>query len=240
VVFQHTDPIGGYTIQEDGSLLLFCEAGEILRWRDGEVTTVIDGMAREHDTRFNDVIADPVGRVFCGTMPSDNHHASLYRLDTDVTLTQVFDDIGQANGMGFTADRSTMFFTDTGFRAIYRLDYDEASGELTNRTPIVRTPKENGVPDGLGVDVSDTIWSARYGGHGLFRYTAEGKLAGKVAMPVKKVTSVTFGGDDYRTAFLTSAGGNDRRGENGNLAGSLFSIDLGVTGKPAFRSRVRV
>lgn len=240
VAFQHNGPIGGFTFQDDGSILLFCEAGKVLHWRDGNAATVIDEIPRERDSRFNDVIADPAGRVYCGTMPSDSHHASLYRLDSDGIVTQVYDDIGQANGMGFTSDRTAMFFTDTGFRAMYRMDYDEASGVLSNRQPIIRTPKENGVPDGMCIDVADMIWSARYGGGGLFRYTADGALTGRVAFPVRNVTSITFGGEGYRTAFVTTAGGNERGDENGDLAGSLFSIDLGVQGKPAFRSKLSI
>lgn len=240
LAFQHDDPIGGSTIQEDGSLLLFCEAGAILHWRDGEVTVVIGEIPRERDTRFNDVIADPAGRVYCGTMPGDAHLAALYRLDTDGTLTQLFDDIGLSNGMGFTRDFQTMFHSDTNFRTIYRLDYDENSGAVSNRTPIVRTPKDNGAPDGMCVDSTDTIWSARYGGGGLFRYTAQGKLTGVVSLPSKNVTSVTFGSEGYRTEFVTTAGGNQRGEENGELAGSLFSVDLGVQGKPPFRSRIMV
>lgn len=241
LAYQHDAQIGGYTFQDDGSFLLFCTAGKVLRWRDGDVITVIDEIPEERDTRFNDVIADPAGRVYCGTMPGDDHHASLYRLDTDGTMTRVFDDIGLANGMGFTEDQRTMYFTDTRFRCIYRLGYDESSGELSSRAPLVRTPQDNGAPDGMAVDVTDTIWSARYGGGDLFRYSPDGELTGVVKLPVRNVTSLAFGGRDYRTAFVTTAtGGKPRSEETGEHAGSLFSIDLGVQGKPPFRSRVRV
>ncbi len=60
-------------------------------------------------------------------------------------------------------------------------------------------------------------------------------------MPAKHVTSVTFGGAEYRTAFVTTAtGGNQRSEEIGNLAGSLFALDLGAQSKPPFRSRIRI
>lgn len=240
VAFQHDAPIGGYTIQADGSLLLFCGAGAILHWRDGAAATVIDDIDREKDGRFNDVIADPAGRVYCGTMPTADGLSRLYRLDLDGSLTMLFDDIGLSNGMGFTADHETMFHTDTGFRTIYRLDYDEASGEVSNRAPLVRTPKDGGAPDGMCVDTTDTLWSARSGGGGIFRYTAQGELTGFAPMPARKVTSLTLGGENYGTAFVTTAGGNERGDENGALAGSLFSIDLGVQGKATFRSRISV
>lgn len=238
LAYQHDAMIGGFTFQDDGSILLFCSEGKILSWSDGTGTTVINEIPEERNGRFNDVIADPVGRVFCGTMPTEGGLARLYLLDVDGTLTEVFDDIGLSNGMGFTADRLRMFHTDTNFRTICQLDYDDARGELTKRTPLVRTPQDAGVPDGMCVDAMDTIWSARWDGHGLFCYAVDGSLTGFVRMPVRKVSSVTFGGRDYRTAFVTTAGGHLRGDEEGELAGSLFSVDLGVEGKPAFRSRI--
>lgn len=241
LAFEHGSAIGGITIQQDGSLLLFGVAGQVLHWRDGDVTTVVDEIPDERDTRFNDVIAGPDGRVYCGTMPGEDGQAALYRLDTDGTITQLYDDLGQSNGMGFTADRSTMFLTDTRFRAIYRMSFEESSGTLSNREAIIRTPQDNGAPDGMAVDDNDTIWSARWGGSGLFRYDAAGKLLGRVEMPVKNVSSITFGGPDYRTAYVTTATGGSPRGEKiGELAGSLFSIDIGTQGRPPFRSHVRV
>jgi D-xylonolactonase len=241
LAYEHGAAIGGYTIQEDGSLLLFCARGEIVRWRDGDLTTVIEEIPAVRESRFNDVIADPEGRVYCGTMPGDTHHAQLFRLDPDGTLTTMFDDIGLSNGMGFTSDKGAMVHTDTNFRAIYRLDYDAHTGALANRRVIVRTPEDAGGPDGMTIDAEDTIWSARWGGWGLFRYSSAGELLGKVPMPVRKVSSITFGGADYRTAFITTATGGESRGEAiGALAGWLFSIDLGVQGRPPFRSRIHV
>lgn len=241
IVFEYDGEIGGMTLQENGALLLFCTAGRVLHWLSGAVTTVVDGIPAERDSRFNDVIADPVGRVYCGTMPKPGGMAALYRLDPDGSITLIYDDIAQANGMGFTARGTEMFLTDTKFRAIYRMDYDEATGELANRQAIIRTPEDNGAPDGMAVDTEDMIWSARYGGSALFRYSAAGELVGRVQMPVKNVTSLTFGGDGYDTAYVTTATGATGRGrEVGALAGSLFGIDLGVRGKQAYRSRIRV
>ena len=241
LAYQHNAEVGGFTIQDDGSLLLFCSAGRVVRWRDGDVRVVLDEIPAERENRFNDVIADTEGRVYCGTLAYDGGPARLYRLERNGSMTMLFDDLGLSNGMGFTADGRTMFHTDTNFRVIYRLDYDRETGAITNRTPLVRTPKENGAPDGMAVDATGAIWSARYGGNGLFRYTVDGELTGVVPIPVKNVTSVAFGGPDYRTVFVTTATGGEPRGEEtGRFAGSLFSVDLGVRGKPPFQSRIRV
>jgi len=60
-----------------------------------------------------------------------------------------------------------------------------------------------------------------------------------VTFPAQKMTSIAFGGDDYRTAFATSAEGPGRPA-TGPLAGSLFRFQPGVTGRPPFRSRIRL
>ena len=49
--------------------------------RGGKLITVINEIEDERETRFNDVIADPEGRVFCGTMSTPQRPGRLYRLD---------------------------------------------------------------------------------------------------------------------------------------------------------------
>ena len=56
-------PVGGFTFQADGGLLLFMEQGKIAKWRGGELETIIESIPEVHGSRFNDVIADPQGRV---------------------------------------------------------------------------------------------------------------------------------------------------------------------------------
>jgi D-xylonolactonase len=132
--------VGGFTIQADGALLLFMTRGAVKIWRAGKLTTMIAEIPHEVGSRFNDVIADPAGRVFCGMMPDGERACSLYRLDTDGRLTRLRDGIGCSNGMGFTPDRRQFYYTDSAKREIYRFDYDVGSGDLTNRRLFVRTP----------------------------------------------------------------------------------------------------
>ena len=242
VAYQHDAMVGGFTIQANGSLLLFCSRGAILHLRKGKATPVIDEIPAERDGRFNDVIADPEGRVFCGTMPNRKGVARLYRLDPDSTLTEVYPDIGLSNGMGFSPDLQTFYHTDTGHRCIYRMDYDRATGELANRSVLLRTPADEGGPDGMAVAADGTIWSARWGGRALFHYDAAGELLGAVPFPVLKVSSVTFGGPDVTTAYVTTAcgEGGGRNDDEGHLAGSLFRVDLGAQGTAPFRSRIGI
>lgn len=238
LVYQHDGMIGGYTLQEDGSLLLFADRGQIMRLSEGKTEVIVDEIPAEREGRFNDVIADPRGRVFCGTMPTGNDLARLYRLDPDGTLMLVFEDIGLSNGMGFSPDNAVLYHTDSNQRRIYRLDYNAESGAVSNRRVLVQTPDDGTVPDGMTVDREGTIWSARWNGRALYRYDAAGQLLGKVPFPVRKVSSIAFGGEDFGTAYVTTAGGENRGEVEGDKAGSLFRVNLGVQGRAPFRSRI--
>jgi len=232
------DVVGGYTIQEDGALLLFMAHGVIKTWRDGVLTTVKEGIPGDQDTRFNDVIADPAGRVFCGTMAIPGRDGRLYRLDHDGTLTTVIENVGVSNGMGFTPDLKHMYYTDTRAREISLFDYDQQTGEITNRRPFARVADGGeGAPDGMTVDAEGYVWSARWGGSRLVRYAPDGRIDQEVFFPALKVSSASFGGDDYRDLYVTTAGGHIKKSD-GKHAGSLFRIRPAVGGVPHFLSRI--
>ena len=230
--------VGGFTIQADGSLLLFMDDCAIAVLRDGELDFVVDGIPEQRGNRFNDVIADPRGRVFCGTMPHpDGRPAKLYRMDADGSLTTVLDDVGLSNGMGFTADQTAIYHTDSTARTIHKFDYDADTGELSNRRAFVRTPDDGSVPDGMTVDAADCVWSARWDGSALYRYAPNGAEMTRVDFPARKVSSAIFGGRDLADIYVTTAGGGDKPNE-GAGAGALFRLNAGVRGKPEFLSRI--
>lgn len=239
--YQGTEAIGGFTFQEDGSLLLFGARGTVSILRDGEVTTVIPEIASEADGRFNDVIATPGGRVFCGTMPTDTHDGRLYRLDPDGTLTTLLEGVTVSNGLGFTPDRRGLYHTDTSKKTITLFDFDAATGAISNARPFLdlNDKGEEGMPDGMTVDAEGCIWSARWDGGVLVRYAPDGKELLRVAFPARKVSSAVFGGPDYADLYVTTAGGHDKA-SNGPGAGALFRLRPGVHGVPEFRSRISI
>lgn len=233
------DPVGGMTMQPDGSMLLFQARGAIAHWHKGKMTPIVPEIPGEQDGRFNDLIADPKGRVFCGTMPTSLHLGRLYRLNLDGTIEKVLDEIQVANGMGFSPDRQWCYFTETEARHIYRFDYDAESGQLTDQQVLIETPANEGMPDGLTVDAEGYLWSGRWNGGHLFRYAPDGTEVLRIPFPARKVTSLIFGGPDYTDIFVTTAGGYDRDTE-GDGAGGIFHLNLGIQGKPEFCSRIQV
>ena len=239
--FRDAPRVAGFTFQADGApLLLMGPTVAVLR--NGALDYIIEGLPDQRDVHFNDAIADPVGRVFTGTVLDDQTRASdrlgmLYRLDTDGTITPMLDGIGISNGLGFTPDAKQLYYTDSYAQKIYLFDYDVQTGDLSNRRVFVETPPEGGLPDGMTVDAEGYVWSARWDGWALHRYAPDGTEERCIRFPAKKVSSVTFGGDGYTQIYVTTAGGDDRA-EEGELAGALFRLDLGIKGRPEYPSRI--
>lgn len=231
------EAIGGFTIQDNGDLLLFMARGAVKLWRDGWGETILEEIPAERNSRFNDVIADPRGRVFCGTMSGPDKAGTLYRLDPDRSLHIMLEGLGCPNGMGFTGDRQRMYFTDSGAHTIWLFDYDEATGELANQRPFAVLTPEEGFPDGMTVDAEDHVWSARWEGGCAVRYDPAGQIVERIEFPARKVSSVVFGGADYRDLYVTTAGGNDKPTE-GAGAGGLFRVSGARQGRAEFPSRV--
>lgn len=239
-VYQAPEAIGGFTVQADGALLLFMARGAIHTWREGAVTVIRDELPAARDSRFNDVQADPEGRVFAGVMPSRDRPGMLYRLDRDGSLTRLLDGLGIPNGMGFTPDLRQLYFTDSTSRTIYRFDYDRSSGGLRNQRVFVQLPKDSPEqPDGLTTDTEGGVWSARWDGSALYRFAPDGTVAARVAFPARKVSCPAFGGPNYTDLYVTTAGGNHKATE-GQGAGGLFRLRPGVQGMADFPSRVGI
>ncbi len=232
-----SDPIGGFTIQENGDLLLFMADGAIRTWNEGIQETLYDSIPEEEGSRFNDVIADPDGRVYCGTMPPGGN---LYRLDTDGRLTHLFSGVKTSNGMGFTPELDRMYYSETGAETVWVFDYDRETGDLRNREALISTDGGPGRPDGMTVDEEGYLWVARWNGGCVVRHAPDGRVVDRVQFPARKVSCITFGGPDYTDAYVTTATGGGPRSVEGDGAGALFKADLGVGGVLEFRSDIDV
>jgi D-xylonolactonase len=229
--------VGGFTVQADGALLLFMDRGAVGRFYNGKLTVLIDHIPGEEEGRFNDVYTDSMGRVFCGTMPIKDRLGSLYRLDTDGKLHKMLSGINISNGMALTPDRKHMYYTESMTHKIFLFDYDEATGNLNNQRIFVHSDPKDGVPDGMTVDALGYVWSAHWDGSCLIRYAPTGAEVLRIPFDVKKVSSITFGGDDYTDAYVTTAGG-DHKDTDGQDAGALFRIKGLAQGLPDFCSQV--
>lgn len=230
-------PIGGFTIEADGRLLLFEEGGRIETWDEGPADLVRGSLPGEAGSRFNDVIADPEGRVFAGTMPEGESPGRLYRIDPDGSTTVIEEGVDVPNGMGFSPDLTGFYFTETRAERIYRYDYDRQTGAVSDREVFLEFHDTPGMPDGMTVDSMGYLWIAFWDGSRIERRRPDGTLDRTVEFPARKVSSATIGGAEYSTVYATTAGGSNKD-EEGRGAGALFRFPAGVRGLPEFRSRM--
>jgi len=230
-------PVGGFTINQDGRLLIFMADGAVKLWSERGVETVIKELPEERGNTFNDVIADPEGRVFCGVLSTDKRAGRLYRLDPDGAIHVMLEETGTANGMGFSNDLSKLYFNDSRKSTLSVFDYNRSTGAISNRKILLSTKREEeGSADGMIVDSEDCIWNARWAGYAVVRHDATGKELQKIPMPTRLNTTLCFGGEDLTDLYVITAGGN-KPSENGEYAGALFKIETDVKGKLEFRSR---
>jgi len=227
--------VGGFTLQADGKLLLFMDKGTIAVFENGQPQPIIESIPREVANRFNDVIADPEGRVFCGVMSTQKEKGRLYRLERDRSYSVVAEEVGCSNGMGFTRDLTRMYYTDSWPREIYVYDYDRTTGSLANRRTVVPKISEQGACDGMTVDENGDIWSAFWGDFHVRQFSPEGKLKREIKLPAKKIASCCFGGENLEDLYLTTATAGHKVENDGAL---LRIRGLGVRGVPEFRSRI--
>ena len=182
--------------------------------------------------RFNDAKADTHGRVWAGTMDNGEKavSGSLYRIDGREVL-RVDQPYGIANGPAFSPDGRTLYHTDTAARTIYAFDCSP-EGELSAKRVHVLFEGDEGYPDGMCCDADGGLWVAHFGGARVSRFTPEGRLDRRIALPASQVTSCAFGGEGLDEMYVTTAA---RGRDDEPLAGALFRLRPGVRGLPPGR-----
>ncbi|MCJ1484321.1 hypothetical protein MMC06_004490 [Schaereria dolodes] len=186
--------------------------------------------------RLNDGAVDTQGRYWAGAMndplvtdPTDE--GVVFRLDPDMKLHRVIEKVTVPNGIGWSADDKTMFFTDSPTGNIFKFDYEAATGIISNRSVFFHVDDKLGVPDGFALDVEGYLWTAVFGGGKVLRISPEGVVVGEVSLPTRCISCPAFAGEEL---FIASAEEEDPKSypESTKYAGSLFKVHVGVKGSP--------
>lgn len=229
---------GCIAVKGPGQLWVACRSGlHTLDTEHGQLLRVSAVEQPSDGHRFNDGAVDRSGRFWLGVMneAQPGPHGRLCRYDGPDKLQTIEAGWHCPNGLDWSPDGRVFYATDSGLRTIWRYDYDPATGMASERQVFKRLEANQGVPDGLTVDSEGCVWAALWDGWCVERYDPQGQHMLTLPMPVQRPTSVTFGGDDLRTLFITSASVNVgpdglRRGAQ---AGGLFAVDTPVSGLPA-------
>ena len=230
----------------DGGLLLAARDG---LWRFDTQTGTRSQLAPppydRNIERFNDGKCDPQGRFWVGTIyePRDAARAALYRFHRD-GLIKCADGITTSNGLAWSPDGRTLYWSDTKAHVIHAFDFDLIDGELSGQRVFCRFPLKpagptpvdyGGRPDGAAVDAAGNYWVAMFEGQQLLCLSPSGQLLRTVRLPVRCPTMPCFGGADLKTLYITTARENRPADELAAqpLAGCVLSMRVEVPGLPA-------
>lgn len=204
-------------------------------------------------TRFNDGKADPVGRFWAGTMyePRDRDVAELYSLDCRdahggrAKPERMAGGAIIANGLAWSPDARTVYWSDTTRHVIYAWDWDAASNAMTRRRVFQQLagkpdgwhtgmPGYGGRPDGAAVDAQGNYYCAMFEGKRLLKFAPGGELLADIPVPVQCPTMPCFGGADLQTLYLTTACHARPAAELTLMpqSGCVFSLRVKVPGLP--------
>lgn len=243
--------INGYAQNRSGGFVIANNSG-IWAWDGRNNLRSIADRVEGSKCQMNDAIADPEGRFFAGSNfydPGGEYElAKLICVDTDGSARVVDEGFHLSNGLAFSPDLRTLYFTDSVARRIYAYDYGRKTGDLRNRRVLVQVPDDEGVPDGLTVDAEGFLWSAQWYGSSVVRYDPDGKVERRIETPAKQTSSVMFGGNDLTDLFITSAAKSEPMpvmpkgydAANGYFGGRLYRIHVGIRGKPEFKADIRL
>lgn len=237
--------IGAMALRRSGGAVLALDDGfYFFDFDSGALERIEKVEADQPRTRLNDGKCDRRGRFFAGGMDDKEEFAmcSLYRLDPDLTVTKVDSGIICSNGPCWSPDDRTFYFADTFQEEFWAYDYDIETGTPSNRRVFASTRDDPGVADGSTVDAEGHMWNAQVIGGDLVRYAPDGTVERRIGMPVRNITSLTFGGDKLDEIYVTSMARVKHPAVHDMFiaeakpqfgAGSLFKVTgLGIRGLP--------
>jgi L-arabinonolactonase len=196
--------------------------------------------------RLNDGKTSPDGRfLFFGSISNEKDPsgkrtpiATLYRLSSDNVLTEIRSQkangngVINANGLGWSPDGKTLYWTDTGHQTIFAFDYDAATGELGNERIFVAGKRFDGMTIGIDpVSGEYRVISAIYGAGCVEIYQPDGALDQTITVAdAPNTTCPVLGGKDLRTLFIATAHSDHTN------AGRIFAApSFPLQGLPAAR-----
>ncbi|KAF9069132.1 hypothetical protein BDP27DRAFT_1383343 [Rhodocollybia butyracea] len=243
VTNQYEVPITSIALRQGapGQLAATTARGFALLNADGSLQYIAEPLEEKFApfTRFNDGLCDSKGRYFAGTVYSPEHGIAgkLYKYDPANQTCTIVDEgpFTDSNGLGWSVDEKTFYFTDSFVNLIYMYDYDIEGGTLSNRRTVIDAKQlgYTGFCDGLCIDTEGAIWSARWGDSRICRFIPNSGVADlEIIFPtVLNVTSCCFGGPNNDQLFVTSShcgaiGGDPCLQTEYPDSGHLFKVDL--------------
>ncbi|RZF46453.1 hypothetical protein LSTR_LSTR012528 [Laodelphax striatellus] len=162
--------------------------------------------------------ADPMSRLWAETIGPigvkdgqpvpDSGAGSVYMLTADKKVIKRISNVDVPDGLAWNAQKTKFYFIDAFSGNVSSYDYDNESGEISNRKTIFILKQHNitGFPTGATTDTEGKLWVGVFFAGQVLRIDPDtGKLLRSIKIPGKQVTSVAFGGKRLETLYVTTS-----------------------------------
>ena len=201
--------IGTIVTSEDNRLVIATDKG--FHWFDpetGNTELIVDPEPNKPENRFNDGKCDPSGRLWAGTMAinEEGNSGTLYCLHSNGRAETKEVGYSIPNGIVWNDKATIMYHIDSPTRQVDAWDYDNATGNISNRRTVFQVTQEGAFPDGMAMDVEGKIWLALWGGWAVIRFDPDtGKELTRIPVPVSRTSACAFGGPNRDILYITTA-----------------------------------
>ena len=226
IVRRDTGEGNGTTFDKQGRLIM-CEGGRRRVTRkedDGTWVDIASSYEGKRLNRPNDVVCRSDGTIYftdpAGRLPVEDREldfAGVMMISNDGDLSVATDECEYPNGLAFSPDEQTVYVAISRIYdpLIHKKERAEAypnqfirafdvqpDGSLTNNRIFAdMSSDEDGVPDGMKVDVDGKIFCTGAGGCWIF--DPGGNHLGTIKLP-EVPANLAFGGPDRRDLFFTA------------------------------------
>ncbi|PIG91693.1 SMP-30/gluconolactonase/LRE family protein [Gloeocapsopsis sp. IPPAS B-1203] len=220
--------LNGNALDREGRLVTAQHDRSVTRTeKDGKVVTLATHYSGKKLNSPNDIVVKSDNSIYftdppfgirkpyaVQEQPEELGFSGVYRLTEDGQLTLLVKDMELPNGLAFSPDEKHLYINDSQEGNIRVFDV-KADGTLTNSRVFadLNVPGER-LADGMKVDLQGNVYST--GPKGIWIFSPQGKLLGKISVP-EGTTNIAWGGKDYKTLYITTYT-------------SLYQIPLNVAG----------
>ena len=193
---------------------------------DGRLTVLANRYEGRRFNSPNDVVVKSDGAVYFTDPPfglagqqqgKEQDVNGVYRISPEGEVALVVSDMERPNGLAFTPDERTLYVDDSALGHILAFDV-QPDGSLSGRRVFAELRSyEQGVPDGMKLDVEGNVYCTGPGG--IWVLDPSARLLGRI-MPPEVPANCTWGDADLRGLYMTARTG-------------LYRVRLAVSGAPA-------
>lgn len=178
--------------------------------KDGTVVTLASQFEGKRLNSPNDLVVKSDGSIYFTDPPygiqSEQEELGfygVYRLAPEGKLTLLVKDFVRPNGIAFSPDETKLYVNDSQEGHIRVFDV-KSDGTLENGQLFaeLKDSSQQGVPDGMKVDLEGNVYSTGPGG--IWVFSPSGNLLGTIEVP-EVAANIAWGDEDYKTLYITAS-----------------------------------